>query len=1101
MRALDARAFGPSTMSKSATPNSSAHPFTVAMLLFGSGLAALVYQTAWQRELRLVFGSSTAASAAVLAIFIGGAGAGSLLLGRRSDAASKPLRMYAKLELGIAAMAAASPFLIDLARITYRAAGGTFHLGMTFGTVLRILLAAIVIGVPTVLMGGTLPAAARSAESAGDTQRKAVGWLYAANTLGAVTGASLCTLVLLERLGTRAALWSAAILNVLVALIALLIDRRLAPTVEETSASSDSDEVAETSPMPAQAVLIFAALSGFTFFWLELVWYRLLGPLLGGTVYTFGVILAVVLLGIGLGGLLYPLFFRKKQPTPRSLALSAALEAFFVAVPFAFGDRLALLALAVRPDLGTGLLHYIPGWLAVIGIMAFPASLVAGYQYPMLVALMGTGRKKVGAHLGFVGAYNTLGAMAGALLGGFFLIPSFGATGSMRIACYVLLFMAAWAAYFAFRAPKLRVVIAAPLFSVLAFAALTAPGPTAVLRHTPIGAGRVDKFVLANPAAARSWFQDARRVIEWQAEGRESSVAIDATDGIAMVVNGKIDGNARGDAATQVMGGLLGAILHPNPKQAMVIGFGTGSSAGWLGSVPSINHVDVAELEPSMFEIGRQCALVNENVLDNPKVNRIVGDAREILPTVPRKYDVIFSEPSNPYRAGVASLFTQEYYQAARKKLEPGGMFLQWVQVYEIEPETLRTLYATLASVFPSVETWYLGFSDLVLVATEAPLEHDVAMLREKLTQEPYNRALRVAWRTEGVEGLFAHYVTGPQFARAFADVPGAVFNTDDKNRVEFGFARSVGNNRLASEFFDSVRKSKDDRKPRLKGGTIDFDRVAEDRASQIAGDGTEPSVPEGVSPDVEVRVQAIINYLAGNFEGASAKWEFQERGPEGPVQRAMMAEINAWYGKEAALPHIQRHGRDFPLEAEAIRSRYLYASGHREEAVQLLEKVFVAYRQDPWPATFIMSRAMDLARELGQSSPADARRMFKALEMPFAARVLESSRRAVRIDLAEAIVDENACVAAFAVLEPHPMWDERVLNLRRDCYAKWKHPRAEDAARDVERFKACAEPKPPETKEAEGKKAETKPAEGEAVATETKPARPFDWRKWATCL
>ena len=1022
-------------------------------------MSALVYQTAWQRELRLVFGSSTAASAAVLAIFIGGAGTGSLLLGRRSDATPRPLLMYAKLEVGIAAFAAASPFFIDLARFVYRAAGGTFHLGMTFGTVLRLLLAAIVIGLPTVLMGGTLPAAARSAESAKDTQRKAVGWLYAANTLGAVTGAALCTLLLLERLGTRAALWSAAVLNAMVALCGLLIDRGLAPTVEESTSSTETTESADERQLPAQFVLIFAALSGFVFFWLELVWYRLLGPLLGGTVYTFGVILAVVLLGIGLGGLLYPLFFRKKEPSPRSLAVTAALEALFVALPYAFGDRLGLLTMAVRP-VGDGehiirLIDFIPGWLAIIGIMAFPASLVAGAQYPMLVALMGKGRNKVGSHLGSVGAYNTLGAMAGALLGGFFLIPSLTAPGSMRITCLVLVGMAVSAGYHAFRIKSLRVMIAAPLFSILALAALTATGPTAVLRHTPIGAGRVDRFVLNTPAAARAWFQDSRRVIDWQAEGRESSVAIDVTDGIAMVHNGKIDGNAHGDAATQVMGGLLGAILHPNPKRAMVIGFGTGSSAGWLGSVPSIEQVDVAELEPSMFEIGRRCALVNENVLENPKVNRIIGDAREILPTVPRKYDVIFSEPSNPYRAGVASLFTREYYQAAKKKLEPGGLFVQWVQVYEIETETLRMLYATLASEFPSVETWYLGFSDLALVASEKPLEHDVAMLKEKLAAEPYDRALRFAWRTEGVDGLFAHFVTGPAFARTFADVPGALYNTDDRNRVEFGFARSVGNLASASQFFDSV-KNNADRKPNLRNGTVDFDHALEDKAAQIAGDGTEPSVPESLSPDAEVRVQTIVNYIAGNFEGGLAKWEFQEGGPTGHVERAMLAEMNAWYGKEPALKYINEHAKAFPLESDAIRARYEYAIGHREEAVKLLEKVFVAYRTDPWPSTMVMNRALDLARDLGQSWSPDAVRLFKAVEMPFAVSILESARKLLRVDLATAIPDENACVAAFSALEPNPPWDERILGLRKDCYTKWKHPRAADAAKDVERFAAC---------------------------------------------
>jgi hypothetical protein len=172
-----------------------------------------------------------------------------------------------------------------------------------------------------------------------------------------------------------------------------------------------------------------------------------------------------------------------------------------------------------------------------------------------------------------------------------------------------------------------------------------------------------------------------------------------------------------------------------------------------------------------------------------------------------------------------------------------------------------------------------------------------------------------------------------------------------------------------------------------------------------------------------------------------------------------MLAEMNAWYGKEPALAYIEEHAKAFPLEADAIRARYEYALGHRGEAVQLLEKVFAAYRTDPWPSTMVMNRALDLARDLGQSWSPDAARLFKAIEMPFAVRVLEASRKMLRVDLAAALPDENACVAAFAALEPNPPWDERILALRRDCYAKWKHPRAAEAARDVERFAACQAP------------------------------------------
>src|SRR5262249_5719997 len=155
-----------------------------------------------------------------------------------------------------------------------------------------------------------------------------------------------------------------------------------------------------------------------------------------------------------------------------------------------------------------------------------------------------------------------------------------------------------------------------------------------------------------------------RRAIVWETEGVESSVALDATDGLAMVVNGKIDGNARGDASTQVMGGLLGALLHPRPRSGLVIGLGTGSTAGWLAAVPTVERVDVAELEPAMLQVATLCASVNHHVLESPKVHVRIGDAREILLNLPGRYDVIFSEPSNPYRAGVASLFTREYYQA-----------------------------------------------------------------------------------------------------------------------------------------------------------------------------------------------------------------------------------------------------------------------------------------------------------------------------------------------------------------------------------------------------------------------------------------------------
>ncbi len=674
----------------------------------------------------------------------------------------------------------------------------------------------------------------------------------------------------------------------------------------------------------------------------------MLGPLLGGSVFTFGLILAVALAGIGAGGLAYARFGEGRPATLRGFALTCLAEALGVAVPFALGDRIALVALALRPDGGVRLAAYLPGWVAVTALVVLPAAVAAGAQYPLLIALLGTGRRGVGAQVGAAAACNTAGAMVGSLSGGFALLPLLSATGCWRAAAALLTALGLTALAFAAHTPdaepapprRRRALAppAAPLAAPRRGAArggVSSPasppaGPTAAWRHSPIGAGRVQRKVLATPIEARRWLHDTRRGIEWEREGVESSVALDGTDGLAMVVNGKIDGNARGDAPTQVMGGLLGALLHPHPRRAMVIGLGTGSTAGWLGAVPSIERVDVAELEASMLHVAAACASVNEAVLENPKVRVLVGDAREILLTIPARYDVIFSEPSNPYRAGVASLFTREYYRAVASRLEEGGLFLQWLQMYEIDEDTVRAVYRTLGAVFPHVETWRLGASDLVLVASARPLEHDAAALRARAAEEPYRRAIAAAWRTEGLAGVLAHHVARPSAAPRLA--AGGRVNTDDQNHVEFAFARHVGNFARVDTLLESARAHGEDH-PLLPEGAVSWADVEEERIMQIAGEGTEPDIPAGLPVDVEVRAQAAVNYVAGNLSGALAKWRFQERAPVGPTEIGLLAECLAEAGSDDAPAAIERLRAWQPIEADAALARLRLQQGKRDEA------------------------------------------------------------------------------------------------------------------------------------------------------------------------
>src|SRR5438128_7587757 len=423
----------------------------LALLLFRSGFCALIYQTTWLREFRLIFGASTAATAAVVGVFMAGLGFGGIILGRRSETKAQPVAFYASLELFIAISAALSPFIIFVGRHLYIALGGAAAMGLPLGTLVRLILAALIMGTPTFLMGGTLPAAARAVVARGDVERRSIGVLYGVNTLGAVTGAVAGTFYCFENFGNRATLWLAAAINIAIALAGFRLSKSIADLkpVRESVSKPDAEEIrAVANP---RFVLMAAAVVGFAFFLMALVWYRMLGPLLGGSTFSFGLILAVALLGIGLGGVAYAFFGLKRSASLQFFAMTCAAEAFFIALPYALGDRIAMAAMLLRP-LGTiGFHGHIMAWTALCSLVVFPAAFVAGLQFPLLIALLGKGKKLVGSQTGAAYAWNTIGALAGSLAGGFGFIPMFSAPGVWRIVIILLCALAVVAVSLALR--------------------------------------------------------------------------------------------------------------------------------------------------------------------------------------------------------------------------------------------------------------------------------------------------------------------------------------------------------------------------------------------------------------------------------------------------------------------------------------------------------------------------------------------------------------------------------------------------------------------------------------------------------------------------
>ena len=992
----------------------SRNPWKVAALLFGSGLCALVYQTVWLRQFRLIFGASTYATGAVLAIFMGGLGAGSAYLGKRADARERPLLFYGNLEVLIAAAAALSQVLLWLAAKAYFASGGSPELGTAGATLLRLFLATLVVGPATFLMGATLPAAARAVVTEEDGGRRSVALLYGVNTLGAVAGALLSTFVLLETFGNRATLLMAVLVNAIVGLIARSIGR-----VVWASGLPSEPPPEEAGRRPALHVCIASALVGFAFLLMELVWYRMLSPILGGTTYMFGLILAIALFGIGIGGGLYAMV-RSERATAGAFAMTCSLEALAIAIPFALGDRLAVLANVLRGlGVATGFAGHVTSWTFITSIVVLPAAIVAGYQFPLLIALLGRGRENVARQVGAAYAWNTGGAIVGSLAGGFGLMPLLSAPGTWRMVTLILIALAAAAVVFALREGERTPVAATALTGVVALAAIFTTGPTAVWRHSGIGAARAR--VSASRNELQQWINSSRQSLLWDKDGRESSVALIATDNLGLIVNGKSDGSARIDAETMVMSGLLGAALHPNPRTSLVVGLGTGSTTGWLGRVPSMQRVETIELEPVVLDVARACDPVNGGAMRNSKVRITIADAREVLLTTGGAYDLIVSEPSNPYRAGVASLFTHEFYEAVDQRLARGGYLLQWIQSYSMHADTMLTIYATLTSVFPEVQTWWTSRGDLMLVASREPIVIDAAMLRARLATEPYRSAVHNVWRADTAEQFLGHLVANEAFARAAAKNAPAI-NTDDRTVVEFGFARSMdpGAN-LLDQLAEEAEKVGQNRPARVSG-TIDWKTVDDNRPHHVGTVEPPPNLRE-------VAERALAAVRSGN--------------------------VNVGAAITALAPRQ-------PIEAAVIAAGVRFREKRYDEAAALLQRAFVAYRSDPWPLWTVTNEGITLAMHIGSTSPARARLLHDALSQPFAVRLHDSYRQYALLTLAPVFAGCGpATLTALRAVEPNPFWLQPALALRADCYAKANlGALADQAQRDLDRF-AASEPAP----------------------------------------
>ena len=725
---------------------------------FLSGFAALLYQTAWTREFGAVFGTSDLAVATVLAAYMGGLAVGSAAAARLVARVRRPVVAYGVLELGVGAAALAVPLAIRAAtRLELALLGGRplpGDAGGAAGALFYLLCGLAILVVPTALMGATLPLLARAAVRSESELGRRIGALYAINTAGAIAGTLLAGFALLPSLGLRATVWVGVATNASVFALAAAVGRQPAPATPAAPAA------AAPSSAAGRWILPLATASGAVSFGYEVLWTRLLGHVLGGSVYAFATMLASVLLGIALGSALAARAARDADRAARGFALAEIATAALAWAAFRGLDAVPTLARRIGAGGPAGL----PANAALAIAILLPPSLAIGATFPFAVRVLARGAVDAGPASARVYAWNTLGAIVGSIATGFAVLPRFGFAGALAVALAANLALGAAAAW---RAPR-----RAP--ALLAAAAIGAALLVWQPPREPWRLLRTGPLALAPAPGEVSYFGVGRAATVLVLRGGGKFQL--RTNGLPESSIGLRGSRPHVEGQAAWLGALPALTRGRIGRMAMV---GLGGGAALEGVPRSVAAIDVIELEPRVVAANR--ALASERRVDplaDPRVEVRTNDARSALLLAATRYDAVVSQPSHPWGAGASHLYTREFFELVRERLAPGGIFVQWIGLAFVDEDLLRSLLATLLEVFPHVRVMRPAAAGVLFLSSAAPLPGfgDAAAA---IAAAPSDLAAIGVAAPEDVAAALALDEDG---ARALAR--GALVSTDDRNRL-----------------------------------------------------------------------------------------------------------------------------------------------------------------------------------------------------------------------------------------------------------------------------------------------------------------------------
>ncbi|HKQ56461.1 MAG TPA: fused MFS/spermidine synthase, partial [Candidatus Eisenbacteria bacterium] len=722
-------------------PSGTPLPTWAGVCFFGSGAAALLYEVVWSKQFSYLLGNSTHAVATVVAAFLAGLALGARVLGTRLARRGQGARVYAVLEVGVGLLGIVSlPVLRGLDPLVgelYRALGGE---SAGFALVRFLLLFALLLP-PAALMGATLPVLVAHVEH--DLVGPALARLYALNTFGAVVGSFAGGFALMPGIGLGGTVWVAAALNFAVAALAWTAGRRTPSTHELKSGAGDRGTTDERRvhqlgasspdprPRPREALpgaqrIAFAtlfALSGAAALAFQIAWVRLFSLVFGSSVYSFSAVLAVYLFGLALGSALVSRWMRRGVSLSGFARLELGLAVVAAFMLFAF-SRLPQWMFDLVARSGAGWSRLIAGEVGVTAAMLLVPCALLGAAFPIAARLLQRGDG--GQAAGFAYAVNTTGTIAGSLAAGFLAVPILGVQGT-HVAALVLSFAIGCAALGVARArgelKGMDLVWALGAAAVVAIAIAGAPRWDPALMsagvYRPTQANNLAIAAQAAPGAGSAVWRGSRRErVLFYREGINGSVLVGSDpEGRErwLRVSGKIDASTV-DMETQVLLGLIPAALADSGARTMVIGLGSGVTAA-SALAAGAGSMEVLELEPAVVQASRFFHGPGEDPLDDPRTKVVLGDARTHLAHGSGRYGLIISQPSNPWIAGINNLFTVDFYRKVKTRLEPDGVFCQWMQTYELSPETFASLSASFLEVFGEGEVFAVWRAyDLLLV-------------------------------------------------------------------------------------------------------------------------------------------------------------------------------------------------------------------------------------------------------------------------------------------------------------------------------------------------------------------------------------------------